>query len=112
MFRSVKILIGLAAMVTLLGGCLSTYTTRMPSLNLFNHQNPEIEKRSYEIHDPYPDESIGPETITRPRAFNIQRTEERKTFEQKAFGNNGIPHGTAAPRLPTSQYQYPDAIRQ
>ena len=109
MLRLVIRSIGLLLAMAMLGGCLSPHTTRLPSLGF---QNSEVEKRSYELHDPYPDELSGPETITRPRSFSKQRTENRRTFEQKMFEGNGIPQGTAAPRLPSAQWKYPDAIRE
>ncbi len=102
----------LMILTTMLSGCLNSHTTRMPSLDLLHSQNPEIEKRSYELHDPYPDELSGPSTMSRPRAFNTQRTRDRRAFEQRALEGRGVPHGTAAPRLPSAQWKYPDAIRE
>ena len=99
---------GLVAALFLLAGCLNPQMTQMPSLGF---RPTEIEKRSFAQHDPYPDDLSGPSTKNRPRAFIDQRTEERRAWEQRMLQGQGIPHGTAAPRLPTSQYQYPNALR-
>lgn len=40
---------------------------------------PLQEARSYDLHDPFPDEHLGPNTFTRPRQFITPRTEQRKT---------------------------------
>jgi hypothetical protein len=42
---------------------------------------PEMERRSYDYHDPFPDEAIGPETSTRPRTFQDPRSDTRKSFD-------------------------------
>lgn len=38
---------------------------------------PGIESKSWDLHDPFPDESIGPDTDTRPRQFTTPRSTER-----------------------------------
>ena len=44
-------------------------------------RDPRAEVLSYEVdHDPFPDESMGPKTYSRPRAFDEPRTEEYKDF--------------------------------
>ena len=40
---------------------------------------PGVETRSYDLHDPFPDEDVGPNTFTRPRAFEEPRSDTRKT---------------------------------
>jgi hypothetical protein len=38
-------------------------------------RHPGEEARSYSVHDPFPDESAGPDTATRPRSFVEPRSE-------------------------------------
>lgn len=52
-------------------GCITPHTTHFPSLSFMPS---EYERREAQIHDPYPDADIGPETSTRPRNFQ-QRPE-------------------------------------
>ena len=44
-------------------------------------RDPRVEARSYDLHDPFPDEQMGPETFSRPREFQEPRSETRKTFD-------------------------------
>jgi hypothetical protein len=44
-------------------------------------RRPDVEARSYDYHDPFPDENAGPETVTRPRSFVEPRSDTRKTFD-------------------------------
>lgn len=62
--------------VLVLAGCQNTQETRF--LTWFPRPAAQ-ESRSYDFHDPFPDESLGPNTFTRPRAFMQPRTEQRKT---------------------------------
>jgi hypothetical protein len=64
--------------LVLAGSGLGCQETRFLSCRT---RDPRVEARSYDLHDPFPDESIGPETFSRPRAFEEPRTDERKTFE-------------------------------
>ncbi len=84
-------------------GCLTPYNTRLPTLD---SPPAPVEKRSYSIHDPFPDEDLGPDTMTRPRGFNEPRAEPRKTLEsQSLLGLDKAP-------LPPNSFNYPDAVRQ
>lgn len=52
------------------------------------------EARTYEFHDPYPDEVAGPDTDTRPRTFQEPRSDTRKDFDLRLLlsmsgGSNG-----------------------
>ena len=40
-----------------------------------------VESRSYDVHDPFPDDEIGPKTFSRPRTFEEPRSDTRKTFD-------------------------------
>jgi hypothetical protein len=78
----------LVLMLIVVGGGLGCQETRFLSCRT---REPRVEARSYDLHDPFPDETIGPETFTRPRAFQEPRTEERKSFDlrniQASTGN-------------------------
>lgn len=71
---------GLAVLA--LSGCVGPEETRYLSCV---PRPPEIETRAYDWHDPFPDETAGPDTITRPRAFLEPRTDTRKTFDLRFF---------------------------
>jgi hypothetical protein len=73
-----------AAGVSLMGavalaGCIGPRETQYLTLR---PRPPAVEARSYDWHDPFPDEAIGPDTATRPRAFTEPRTDTRKNFDQ------------------------------
>lgn len=44
-------------------------------------RDPRVEAKSYDLHDPFPDESMGPETFSRPRTFQEPRSDTRKSLE-------------------------------
>ena len=60
-------------------GCLlDTRFVQMPQLM---PRHPATEHRAAEFHDPYPDESIGPSTGSRPLGFKRQRAEARRAAD-------------------------------
>lgn len=61
-----------------LTGCLPMHETRLPSCI---PRSASVESRSYEFHDPFADESIGPATFSRPRAFQEPRSDTRKSSD-------------------------------
>ena len=67
---------GWLLIMLVLTGCQNTQETRFLSCI---PRPPRVEARSYDLHDPFPDESIAPNTFTRPRGFIKPRTEQRKT---------------------------------
>lgn len=84
-------------------GCFTPFNTRLPTLNT---PPAPVEKQSYSIHDPFPDEDLGPDTMSRPRGFNEPRAEPRKILESRALlGLDAVP-------APSTSFDYPDAIRQ
>ena len=84
-------------------GCLTPFNTRLPTIDT---PPAPVEKRSYSIHDPFPDEELGPDTMTRPRGFNEPRAEPRKTLESRALlGLDPVP-------APPNSFNYPDTVRQ
>jgi hypothetical protein len=84
-------------------GCINPFNTRLPTVNT---PPAPVEKRSYSIHDPFPDEDLGPDTMTRPRGFNEPRAEPRKILESRALlGLDRVP-------APPNSFNYPDTVRQ
>lgn len=102
------------------GGCVGPAETQFLSCV---PRRPDIEARSYDWHDPFPEESIGPDTATRPRSFVEPRSDTRKLFDLRFFeahhptaargtlvrGNPPPTWGAAAPVVasPVSNYPYP-----
>lgn len=81
---------GLLIPLLFAGGCAGE--TRFLSLN---PRPTSTERKAYEIHDPFPDESAGPETFSRPRGFINPRTDERREFELRTIRSAAAP--TSAP---------------
>jgi hypothetical protein len=82
-------------------GCINPFNTRLPTLDT---PPAPVEKRSYSIHDPFPDEVLGPDTMTRPRGFNEPRSETRQALESRALLGLDRPS-------PANSFDYPDAVR-
>jgi hypothetical protein len=83
-----------------LSGCVGRQETRYLSLY---PRRADVEARSWDFHDPFPDERIGPDTHTRPRQFVEPRTDTRKNYDQRFLQSV---HPTAGTRLaPGPQYQ-------
>ena len=61
-------------------------------------RNPRAEVVTYELaHDPFPDETIGPKTYSRPRAFEVPRSEEYKDLvwrNRRAAGTDAASQAT------------------
>ena len=100
--------VGLAATCLLMTGCFSDAFTRLPE---FGNGQPQVEKRSYERHDPFPDKLSAPDMQVRPREFSNQRSEPRRALEEKLFqgttGNGAFPPGS----LDLRGSQYRDSVR-
>jgi hypothetical protein len=100
--------VGLAVICLLMAGCFSDKFTRLPA---FETGQPQVEKRSFERHDPFPDRLSAPDTQVRPRGFDNQRTEPRRALEEMLFqgttDNGEFPFGR--PDLRGSQYR--DSVR-
>jgi hypothetical protein len=93
--------LGLVCVLSLTG-CLRTQDTRFLTCL---PRPAAIEARAYDFHDPFADESIGPETFTRPRAFQEPRSDTRKSsdlrFLQAAREFAPRPHAFWDPLSPT-----------
>lgn len=101
----------IALAVTLpISGCITPYNTQFPS---FSFKHPLAEKQAYEIHDPFPDSSMGPDTHTRPRGFDVERREPRRKREQNFLMQMqpelGIPT-PAPPATGPTGWKYPDVV--
>ena len=89
-------------------GCISPLNTRLPTVE---SRHPELEKRSYERHDPFADRLKGPDTQTRPRGFDIQRTEPRRALEDRMLQGSPLENEPPAPRLPRTGWRYPNVVQ-
>jgi hypothetical protein len=91
-----------------LSGCMGAPETRFLSCI---PRPPGVEARSYDLHDPFPDESAGPETFTRPRAFQEPRSDTRKTNDLRFLqATQGLTPSTQAywdPRGPNATAHAP-----
>jgi hypothetical protein len=93
--------IWLAAALAGLAGCPNPMTTRLPTLA----PAPNAAERQSQGHfDPYPDPNLGPETNTRPRDFQMPRTQQRQASEGRMF-QGAPPAGSAAPGFSTGAYR-------
>lgn len=98
----------LAVTCCLFMGCLTPANTRFPTLSV---APPGVEAAGYQNHDPFPEESAGPDTFNRPRSFVAPRDEPRNTIEsQSRLGV--IPGGVPRSNLGPSSSAYPDAVLQ
>ena len=82
----------------------------------------QVENERYQLHDPFPDSSAGPDTMVRPRGYERQRTESRQAIENTMpdgiRGGRAVPGGTFGPPgqiIPPgasnpSSWQYPETV--
>lgn len=81
----------------LLGPILATGCsgTRLPS---FVQRSTTVERNAYDFHDPFPLDSIGPETAARPQNFADPKTDVRKAADlQLLRARRPIPNGLPGP---------------
>ena len=80
-------------------GCL--FDTRFVKMPELMPRHPATEHRAAEYHDPYPDESIGPSTGSRPLGFKRQRAEARRAADLRGVHlldpGDRLPSTSAAP---------------
>jgi|JI6StandDraft_1071083.scaffolds.fasta_scaffold401079_1 hypothetical protein len=93
-----------------LTGCITPHTTHFPSLSFMP---PEYERREAQIHDPYADNKIGPETFTRP--LNFQQRPEQLQAKDRYFAalkrmQSGAPFPATSTQPRTTGKQYPEAV--
>lgn len=60
-------------------GCVNPFNTRFPQVV---HRPAEMERREAQVHDPYPDEQLGPETGFRPLGYVEQRSEPQRAKDK------------------------------
>lgn len=89
-------LAGCAAL--LLAGCVSQERTRLPTLS---YGEPRAERRSFDVHDPYPEQRSGP-MVERPREMDVQRSEPRRAIEHFVNPTSGS--------LPPEASRYPASV--
>jgi hypothetical protein len=90
---------GFAAGLIFLTGCTGL---RLPSLAT---RSPQAERRSYDLHDPFPDEDLGPRTFSRPRASVRERADTQADRELRTLRSQQLPPGT----VPVPSYGLPTA---
>lgn len=100
----------LALTSSFLAGCITPNTTHFPSLSFMPA---EYERREAQIHDPYADSDIGPETYTRPR--NFQQRPEPLRAQDRYFAalkrqQSGAPFPAIDTRPRSTGKQYPNAV--
>ena len=107
MDRAMDRLIGLS-LVLFLAGCCGAPETRFLTLS---PRSPAVESQSYNLHDPFPDESAGPNTFTRPRAFMEPRSDTRKNLDLRylkaAYGFPQQRYSLWDPAVSSGTAQYP-----
>lgn len=91
-------------------GCITPHTTHFPSLSFMPA---EYERREAQIHDPYPDADIGPETATRPR--NFQQRPETLRAQDRLFATmrrqqSGAPFPALDTRPRSTGNKYPGVV--
>jgi hypothetical protein len=88
-------------LVLLFGGSGCLLDTRFVKMPELMPRHPATEHRAAEYHDPFPDESIGPSTGSRPLGFKRQRAEARRAADLRGVHlldpGDRLPSTSAAP---------------
>jgi hypothetical protein len=95
------------AAAALVAGCVTPWNTTLPTAY---PRHPALERRAFEFHDPFADESAGPDMQIRPRGYDTQRTAPRRAKEG-AILQGVVPTFAPSPVLPATDPYYPNAIR-
>ena len=96
--------LSLVAGALVLAGCVSSQTTRLPTLRA---SRPDVETRSYEYHDPSADNDFGPH-VDRPPGFEQQRSVPRRSREK---AGNPAAAGVESGLRPAA-LKYPNSVAQ
>ena len=91
----------------LMAGCISSQYTRLPTLRPSSAVGAERESLVY--HDPLPDREAGP-PIDRPRGFERQRSEPRRTIERDEITSRIIGTGGGGSSNNPSASKYPSSV--
>jgi len=92
----------------LLTGCLTPQNTRFPQPFPRNLRSEEL---SYRFHDPFPDDSIGPGTFTRPPSYMKQRHPARRAEENRILRGYNLEQAPTGSLPPKTAWDYPDAVQ-
>lgn len=79
---------GLAFLALLAGGCSQPLYTG-PSF--LNSRSTDVDRARYERFDPLPDETLAPDTFSRPRGYDTQRTRARQAAESRLLPIDSLP---------------------
>lgn len=93
-------------------GCYTTHTMRFPNLAAMPS---EYERREAQIHDPFPDTHMGPETFTRPRDFRqrpISRHDKDKFYASMRRQTSGAQFPVIDTRAANTGKKYPAAVKR
>jgi hypothetical protein len=96
----------LIVLVAVSSGCVNPMNTSMPT---FQPAHPRVEGVRYRLHDPFADENLGPETVTRPPSFQDQRAEPRQSLEGRTL--LGVDPFYNVPTAPPLSSNYPGSIQ-
>ena len=90
-------------------GCIQPWNYRLPT---FWTRPPEVERQEYQYHDPFPDNQTGPNTGTRPKEYNIQRSQPVHIREKYDGTRIRQPVGGAVPPPvgPSPGSEYPQVV--
>lgn len=92
----------------LLTGCLTPQNTRFPEPW---PRDLRSEALSYRFHDPFPDESIGPGTASRPPSYQKQRDPARRAEENRILRGYNLERAPTGSLPPKTAWDYPDAVQ-
>jgi hypothetical protein len=98
----------MSAACPLLTGCLTPQNTRFPQLYPGNIQREEVAIR---FHDPFPDDSIGPSTASRPPSYLKQRDPARRAEENRILRGYNLEMAPTGSLPPKTAREYPDAVQ-
>ncbi len=93
----------------LLTGCLTPQNTHFPEP--IPRRSVRAEELSYRFHDPFPDQSIGPETFTRPPSYSKQRDPARRAEENRILRGYNLESAPTGSLPPKTAWDFPDAVQ-
>ncbi len=86
--NAVRAGLGSALLSLLVGGC-SQPLYNGPSF--LNSRSTEVDRVRYQRFDPLPDETLAPDTFSRPRGYDLQRTRARQAAESRMLPIQTLP---------------------
>jgi len=98
----------LSAACLMLAGCLTPQNTRFPQLFPGDMRR---EALSFRYHDPFPDDSIGPATSSRPPSYIKQRDPARRAEENRILRGYNLEAAPTGSLPPKTAWDYPDAVQ-